>query len=177
MHFLLWTKESHQNPINFDTFKCSGENLPNFSCHFPNNKSVFLQILPHFLVSWKITFPPTFEWAGQIWPNSNSPNSLDFVSLFNVMRTNMRQQIWWNFTGAVESLKFCTLIGSFCSNHVQFQLKTYRRVISHDTEAWCKVQRKTDLQFQKWDNQFGEFSSNHSKVWQFHFDGFSLSKV
>ena len=28
--FLLWMKGSHQSP-NFDTFKCSGKNLPNFS--------------------------------------------------------------------------------------------------------------------------------------------------
>ena len=47
-------------------------------------------------------------------------------------------QIWWNFTWAVESLKFCTLMGSFCPNHIKFQLKKYRRVISHDTEEWCK---------------------------------------
>ena len=37
------------------TFKCSGENLPNSSCYFPNHKSFFLQILHHSLVSWKIT--------------------------------------------------------------------------------------------------------------------------
>ena len=37
--FQLWIKGSHQNP-NFETFKCSGENLLYFSCHFPNHKSV-----------------------------------------------------------------------------------------------------------------------------------------
>ena len=51
--FLLSTKGSHQSP-NFDTFKCSSENVPNF-CHFSNNKSVFLQILKHSLVPWKVT--------------------------------------------------------------------------------------------------------------------------
>ena len=42
--FLFWTKESHQSP-NFDTFKCSGENLlmSHSSCHFPNHKSVFFK--------------------------------------------------------------------------------------------------------------------------------------
>ena len=35
IHFLLWTKVSHQSP-NFDIFDCSGENLPNSSCHFSN---------------------------------------------------------------------------------------------------------------------------------------------
>ena len=54
IHFQLWTKESHQSP-NFETFKCSGENFSNSSCHFWKQKSVFLQILNHCLVSWKIT--------------------------------------------------------------------------------------------------------------------------
>ena len=46
IHFLLWEKGSHQSS-NFDTFECSGQNLPNSSCHFPSNKSGFLQILHH----------------------------------------------------------------------------------------------------------------------------------
>ena len=40
---------------NFETFKCSGENLPYSSCYFLNHKSIFLQILHHPSVSWKIT--------------------------------------------------------------------------------------------------------------------------
>ena len=50
IHFLVWIKGSLQNP-NFETLKCSGENLPYFLCHFPNNKSVFLQILHHCSLS------------------------------------------------------------------------------------------------------------------------------
>ena len=50
IRFLLWAKGSHQSP-NFDTLKCSGENLLNSSCHFPSNKSVFLQILDHSSLS------------------------------------------------------------------------------------------------------------------------------
>ena len=51
--FLLWTKGSYQNR-NFDTFKCSGENFPNFLCHLSNHKSVFVQNLHNSSVSWKI---------------------------------------------------------------------------------------------------------------------------
>ena len=51
--FLLWIKGS-QPSFNFGTFNSSGENLPN-SCHVPNHKSVFLQILHHPSVSRKIT--------------------------------------------------------------------------------------------------------------------------
>ena len=52
--FLLWIKGSHQNS-NFETFICSGENLLYSSCHFPNHKPIFLQILNHPSVSSKIT--------------------------------------------------------------------------------------------------------------------------
>ena len=52
--FLLWITGSHQY-ANFETLNCSGENLLYSSCHFPNHKSVFLQILHHPSVSWKIT--------------------------------------------------------------------------------------------------------------------------
>ena len=51
--FSVWTKGSHEN-TNFDIFKCSDENLLNSSCHFPNHKSVFLQILHDSSVSWNI---------------------------------------------------------------------------------------------------------------------------
>ena len=62
-HFLLWIKRSHQSP-NFETFKCSGENLPNFSCHFSNHKSVFPQILHHSSLPWKIT--PLYFFSSNI---------------------------------------------------------------------------------------------------------------
>ena len=53
MHFLIWTKGSHES-TNFDIIKCSDKNLLNFSCHFPNHKSVFLQILHDCSVSWNM---------------------------------------------------------------------------------------------------------------------------
>ena len=54
IHFLLWTKGSHQSP-NFDTFKCSGESLPNCTFHIPNHRIAFLEISHHFSVSGTIT--------------------------------------------------------------------------------------------------------------------------
>ena len=44
-----------KNPISIGTSRSTGENLPNFSCLFPNHKSVFLQIFHDTEVSWKIT--------------------------------------------------------------------------------------------------------------------------
>ena len=47
--------------INFDIFKCTHENLPNCSCHTPNHKSVFLQILNDSSVSWNILLCNVFR--------------------------------------------------------------------------------------------------------------------
>ena len=75
MHFLLRTKGSHQSP-SFDTFKGSGEILPNFSCHFPNHNLAFLQILHHSLVSRKITTPRYFFRSKVMYfaQKENQPN-------------------------------------------------------------------------------------------------------
>ena len=160
MHFLLWTKGSHQS-LNFDTSKCSGENLPNSLCHSSNHKSVFLQILHDISVSWNILLYTLHKrdqskckflrlWVlGSKFPKFLSflkqqiSFSSSFVWLFSDMRHNSSvlflAEIRWNLTWAVGCLKFCTLMGSFSPNHIKFQLKKYRRIISHDTEEWCKV--------------------------------------
>ena len=79
--FLLQTKGSHQSS-NFDTFKCSGENLPNFSCLFSNHWSVFLQNLHNSSVPWKIT-PLYFYSSNNIYFCHKEPIKnflLDFLS-------------------------------------------------------------------------------------------------
>ena len=60
------------------------------------------------------------------------------------MAWKMSQKIWLIFLRAVESLKICTLMGSFCTKHIKFLLKKYRRFMSHDNEEWRKVWRKTN---------------------------------
>ena len=68
IRFLLWIKGPHQTP-NFEILKYSGEDLPYSSFHFPNHKSVFLQILHHSSLSWKITplyfFRSNFKYFAQ----------------------------------------------------------------------------------------------------------------
>ena len=69
IHFLLWIKGSHQGPIT-ETFESSGKNFLNSSSHFPNHKSVFLQIWHHPSVSWKIT-PLDFFRSNVIYFSQN----------------------------------------------------------------------------------------------------------
>ena len=114
MHFLLWKKASHEN-TNFDTFTCSDENLPNSSCHFPNHKSVFLQILQHSLV---------------YIVRHNS--SIHFQLKLYILSTKVTYQ-------STNLVKFQLSSRKSEILHVgvvlmKFQLKIYRRLISHDIE-------------------------------------------
>ena len=63
--------------------------------------------------------------------------------------------------------KIFTLLGSFWANYVLFELKTYRRVIFHDIEEWCKIWRKTGLLLGKWHVEVCKFSPEHLKVSEF----------
>ena len=42
------------------------------------------------------------------------------------------------FEQTLKSLKILTLMGSFWSKYIMFELKSYRGVMSHDTEEWSK---------------------------------------
>ena len=96
IHFLLWIKGSHQSQT-FKIFqvlwwKCS-------SCHFPNHKSVFLQIFHHSSVPWKITPLDRSKWKFwefrvlaskftkfvSLWKQLLSFSS-NFASIFSIMR-------------------------------------------------------------------------------------------
>ena len=95
IHFLLWTKGSHQGP-NFETFKCFGENLPIFSCHFSNYKSVFLRILHHCSVPWKIT-PLYFFSSNIIYSAQKERIKVNFFETFKCSgqnKSNSPCQFW-----------------------------------------------------------------------------------
>ena len=112
-----------QSP-NFETYACSAENLPNSTSHFPNQKSVFLQILHHSSVSWTITplyffglnvrlciagtsESTNFSKISQIWPECSVQNLLNschfwkrkpvFFSSFSSLFSVMRYHFSWNF--------------------------------------------------------------------------------
>ena len=71
--------------------------------------------------------------------------------------SKMARGIGWTFIRAPKSQKNCTLMGFFCQKHLVFQLEYFRGIMSHDTEEWWKVWRKTEFWFQKWLKEFGEF--------------------
>ena len=60
--------------------------------------------------------------------------------------------------------KICPLMGYLWPKYIIFELTKYRGVTFDDTENWCKIWRKTDMCFQKWHEEFGNLSLEHSKV-------------
>ena len=110
IHFLLWVKESHQSP-NFDIFKCSGENLPNSSCHFSNHKSVFLQILHHSTVSWKIT-PLYFFSSNNIYFVQKEHIKMKMFETFKCSGQNLSNfpcQFWNNKSVPLQILHYSSV--------------------------------------------------------------------
>ena len=94
MHFLLWITGSHQSP-NFETFECSSENLPNY-CLFPNHKSVFLQILHHSSVSYKINRLNFFS-SNNIYFTQKEPSNVKIFGTLECLRqnfSNSSSQFW-----------------------------------------------------------------------------------
>ena len=69
-----------------------------------------------------------------------------------------------NFDSLLKNLKNAHFMGCFWLKYIMFELKKYRGVIFHDSREWCKIWRKNDLPFGKWQEEFGTFSPEHMKV-------------
>ena len=53
--------------------------------------------------------------------------------------------IWLIFIRAVESLKICTLVCSFCPKHIKIQIKKYRRISLMTLNSNAKFEEKLTL--------------------------------
>ena len=70
----------------------------------------------------------SWQWTGM--QNSYKPRP---CGLKNDMRN------WVNFPYSTQSLKNCSLMGSFCAKHTMFQLGNFRGTMCYDTEGWSKI--------------------------------------
>ena len=153
--YILCTKGTNQSASFWD-FQVLGSKFTKFLSFYERTNQFFSK----FCVTINITPLYHFSWS----------------FIYFQQKEPIKVQIWWNFLWAVESLKFCSLMFSFCLSHIKFLLKKYRKVVSPDTGEWWKDFLKNWLVGSKWHEEFGEFSLNHSKVRKFHFDGLFLSK-
>ena len=69
-----------------------------------------------------------------------------------------------NFDLSTRKSQKCSLRCAPFEQVIFSELEKYRRAIFHGTEDWCKIWRKTELQFGKWHEEFDKFSPEHLKV-------------
>ena len=63
----------------------------------------------------------------------------------------------------VKFYQICTFIGFVYWKYIKVELECCRGVMPQNTEEWCKVRKKTNFLFKKW-QEFREFWPEHSKV-------------
>ena len=144
--YIIWTKGAHQN-AKFQTFDFSREtyqicNLIDFLCckYIKFQLKKYRKVMSHDTEEWSKIWRKTdllfqkYQEFGKFWPD------------------------------CLKFSKICTLICSFCTMYITFDLKKWRGVNLHDTEESCKIWRKTDLWFGKLHEEFGKFLPEHLKV-------------
>ena len=140
IHFLLWIKESHKS-LNFETSECSGKTLPNSLRHLPNQKSVFLQILLHFSLSWNIT--PLYFFSSNI--------------IYFVQKEPIKAQIFETFKCSGKNLSNFSF--QFC-NDSSSNVGSFFFAMAHNSSVlfWCE----TLYTLHKGTNQSGNFENFES---------------
>ena len=74
----------------------------------------------------RVIFHDTEQWC-KVWINPD------------LVVSKMAWGIGCTFIRALKSLKNCTLMGSFYSKHIMFQLENFKGILCHETEGWCKI--------------------------------------
>ena len=114
-------------------FKYDIKNLVNF--HPTTEKSEYFTSISFFCpkyISFElkkyigVNFHGTEQWC-KIWINPD------------LAASKMTWRIRWTFIKALKSLKNCALMGPFCPKHIMFQLESFRGIMYHDTDWWCKM--------------------------------------
>ena len=77
---------------------------------------------------------------------------------------NRHEEFNWFSGDHSKTSKICPLMGCIWTKYIISQLTKYRGVMFDSTENWWIIWRRTSLCFQKWDEWFGYFSPEHSKL-------------
>ena len=96
-----------------------------------------------------------------------------YVSWYQRMVQNLKRNLlfvskmtknWWILIRVLKSLKNFRFDLSLLCKLYNVWPKKVQRSIFYDTEESCKIWRKTDSWFGKWQEEFGKFSSGHLKM-------------
>ena len=137
-----------RNLVNFHSTTQKSESFFSMGSFYPKRKRFELKkyrgVILHDTEDW---------W--KLWTN---PDLTVSKTAWGIGRTFIR---------AIKSLKYWTVMGSFFPQHIMFPLENLIGFICHDTERWCKIQKKTESQLEIWRKEFRSFSYKQSKLWKF----------
>ena len=138
---MIWTKGGYQR-AKFQTSNCSCEISPNL--YFDR-----LLLLKVYTISTKKVQKSYVLWHWRVMQNLKK-------NWFVVSKTTRN---WWILTWALKSLKNLHFNGLLLTKEYNVWAKKVRGAIFHDIEEWCKVWRKTDLWFGKWQEELANFTT------------------
>ena len=141
-------------------FKIDVRNLANFYSS--------TQKFQKFSLWWSACFWPKYimfklkKYRGVIFPDTGEWCKISRGIDLPVENWHVKFNEFWPKHSKIS--KICPLMGCFWPKYIIFELTKYKGVTFDGTENWCKVWRKTNMCFQKWHEEFGNFSPEHSKV-------------
>ena len=174
IHFRLWAKGYYKSS-NFDTFECSGENFLDSSCHFPSNKSVFLQTLHHSSLSWKIA-PLYFFISNSIYFAQKEPIKVKICETFESSGQNLSNYLCQSWNDKLIHLQILypssvswkiTPLCFFSSNNIYFAQKKSIKIIFFETFK-CSGKNSSNSSCQLWNDKSVPLQILHNSLlsWQ-----------
>ena len=138
IHFLRWIKVSHLSP-NFETFEYSGGNLRSSLYHFPNRKSMFLQILYRSSATLKIT--PLYFFSSNItYFNHKDPikkQIFETIKRLGKSLSNYSCQFWNSKSVPLQILNHSSLSWYISVRYIlSSKFSTLGKIIQSKSQFW-----------------------------------------
>ena len=103
-------------------------NLVNFNANSGKSENVHFNVL--------LLSKVCYAWAKKVQRRMNNDAKFEEKLIF-ALKNGMRNLA--NFEPTLESLKICTLMGSFWPKYIMSELKNYRGVMCHDAKGWSNI--------------------------------------
>ena len=122
-------------------------------CNFPRLLSARIKIHQNLII---------FETKNRFLFTFYITHLFSWNFIYFQQKESIKVQIKWNYIWAVESPKFCNLVGSFCQNHIKFQLKSVEELffmtLNSDPTRGFKYHMRNFVNFHQTTQKFKNFT-------------------
>ena len=183
---ILRTKRAHQI-TNFQIFECFNEISPNSSCQFWNHN---VKVYSNFELLFSVTKDNStvLFYLNPLYLRKKEPIKVKFSDFWvlgwkitKFLMSKLKLQVLFLFFTLQWCKDFWLLtfltFDCFCWKYIEIFAERYRLVMSHCSEDWCKIWRKTDLLFQVMTKIWWILTWALKSLKNLHFHWFLLCKV